>query len=96
MNIPPETARAQGHHGAKGGRPRLELTESERLARRREQKRTSRMKRATAPQVIAKPAPNKHVAPYVQAPFFDAEAPKPGRNEPCPCGSGRKFKKCCG
>ena len=19
-----------------------------------------------------------------------------GRNEPCPCGSGRKFKKCCG
>jgi uncharacterized protein len=23
-------------------------------------------------------------------------APRPGRNEPCPCGSGRKFKKCCG
>ena len=21
--------------------------------------------------------------------------PKLGRNEPCPCGSGRKFKKCC-
>lgn len=21
--------------------------------------------------------------------------PKPGRNEPCPCGSGKKFKKCC-
>ncbi len=21
---------------------------------------------------------------------------KPGRNEPCPCGSGRKFKRCCG
>jgi len=20
----------------------------------------------------------------------------PGRNDPCPCGSGRKFKKCCG
>ncbi len=20
----------------------------------------------------------------------------PRRNEPCPCGSGRKFKKCCG
>ena len=31
-----------------------------------------------------------------------AEHPKPaisnkvGRNEPCPCGSGKKFKKCCG
>ena len=23
-------------------------------------------------------------------------APSPGRNEPCPCGSGRKYKKCCG
>ncbi|MGQ3058914.1 MAG: SEC-C metal-binding domain-containing protein, partial [Nevskia sp.] len=21
---------------------------------------------------------------------------KTGRNDPCPCGSGRKFKKCCG
>lgn len=21
--------------------------------------------------------------------------PRVGRNEPCPCGSGRKFKKCC-
>jgi len=20
----------------------------------------------------------------------------PGRNNPCPCGSGRKYKKCCG
>ncbi len=23
-------------------------------------------------------------------------SPKPGRNDPCPCGSGRKYKKCCG
>jgi hypothetical protein len=23
------------------------------------------------------------------------EAPKVGRNEPCPCGSGQKFKRCC-
>ena len=23
-------------------------------------------------------------------------APKPGRNDPCPCGSGKKYKKCCG
>jgi preprotein translocase subunit SecA len=23
------------------------------------------------------------------------EARKVGRNEPCPCGSGKKFKKCC-
>lgn len=24
------------------------------------------------------------------------ESPKVGRNDPCPCGSGKKFKKCCG
>ena len=22
--------------------------------------------------------------------------PKIGRNDPCPCSSGKKFKKCCG
>jgi len=25
-----------------------------------------------------------------------ANVPKAGRNDPCPCGSGRKYKKCCG
>ena len=24
------------------------------------------------------------------------EEPKIGRNDPCPCGSGKKYKKCCG
>jgi hypothetical protein len=24
------------------------------------------------------------------------EQPRPGRNEPCSCGSGKKYKKCCG
>ena len=38
--------------------------------------------------------------------FMDGQAPKPvptvrqgpkiGRNDPCPCGSGKKYKKCCG
>ena len=31
--------------------------------------------------------------------FFHAPQPKvekAGRNDPCPCGSGKKFKKCCG
>jgi uncharacterized protein YecA (UPF0149 family) len=26
---------------------------------------------------------------------FQRTKPKTGRNEPCPCGSGKKFKKCC-
>ncbi len=31
--------------------------------------------------------------------YLDGTIPsehKPGRNEPCPCGSGKKYKKCCG
>ncbi len=27
---------------------------------------------------------------------YKREAPKVGRNDPCPCGSGKKYKKCCG
>lgn len=40
--------------------------------------------------------------PNLAAMLRDTSAPAPvtrqkiGRNEPCPCGSGKKFKKCCG
>ena len=36
--------------------------------------------------------------PSAQAPVKTIvnKAPKVGRNDPCPCGSGRKYKKCCG
>ena len=33
-------------------------------------------------------------APKVET--YKREEPKVGRNEPCPCGSGKKYKKCCG
>lgn len=26
---------------------------------------------------------------------FVREEPRVGRNDPCPCGSGKKYKKCC-
>ena len=31
----------------------------------------------------------------VKKPVVNA-AKKVGRNDPCPCGSGKKYKKCCG
>ena len=36
--------------------------------------------------------------PEVKLPVFaeTRETPKAGRNDPCPCGSGKKFKQCCG
>ena len=33
---------------------------------------------------------------YRPTPQPARSAPKVGRNEPCPCGSGRKYKRCCG
>ena len=35
---------------------------------------------------------------YVDGVFPDTPAAptKVGRNDPCPCGSGKKYKKCCG
>ena len=36
-------------------------------------------------------------APIPDAPVEQARAAEaPGRNDPCPCGSGKKYKKCCG
>jgi preprotein translocase subunit SecA len=31
----------------------------------------------------------------VQPPSQSFSSKKPGRNDPCPCGSGKKYKKCC-
>jgi uncharacterized protein len=32
----------------------------------------------------------------VRPPESRREVPKVGRNDPCPCGSGKKYKRCCG
>ena len=37
----------------------------------------------------------KRESPSISEPIIRKEH-KVGRNEPCPCGSGKKFKKCCG
>ena len=31
-----------------------------------------------------------------RGPNLTRPGPKIGRNDPCPCGSGKKYKKCCG
>lgn len=35
-------------------------------------------------------------APVLETGTFTRSAQKTGRNKPCPCGSGKKFKQCCG
>ena len=39
--------------------------------------------------------PDQPPAPKFELPL-KREIPKAGRNDPCPCGSGKKFKSCCG
>ena len=56
------------------------------------QARLAAMRGAQAP---APAAPAGPPAAGAEARAF-AEAHGIGRNDPCPCGSGRKFKKCCG
>jgi preprotein translocase subunit SecA len=41
-------------------------------------------------------APATHSRPAPMRPAPAAPAPHIGRNDPCPCGSGKKFKHCCG
>lgn len=46
-------------------------------------------------QVPAAPPPAAAPTEYVPPKPFIRE-PKIGRNDPCPCGSGKKYKRCCG
>ncbi len=56
-------------------------------------------------QVLVETALDDRLAMHGLKPVFVADeedqpgaenSPKPGRNETCPCGSGKKYKKCCG
>ncbi len=42
------------------------------------------------------PLPLGGYDPYARLQPLRNDAPKVGRNDPCPCGSGKKHKKCCG
>ena len=44
---------------------------------------------------VFKPVEYVEPEPYIPPTPYIAP-PKTGRNEPCPCGSGKKYKKCCG
>jgi SEC-C motif len=54
---------------------------------------------ATHPSPLADPAsesvPNSAQPAPSKPQTIRSASPKIGRNQPCPCGSGRKFKRCC-
>ena len=43
-----------------------------------------------------KPEDVTHLELLLNPPKTVIAEKKVGRNEPCPCGSGKKYKKCCG
>jgi len=72
----------------KTGRP-AEAREFRRLAEKDRRRAGQRVPCATARAAPTAPAGETRAAK--QHP-----SGKTGRNQPCPCGSGKKFKKCCG
>jgi len=46
------------------------------------------------PSAVSSPHQNKFGAGQASA-LNQSLKKKPGRNDPCPCGSGKKYKKCC-
>ena len=54
-------------------------------------KKRSKVETPMLPPEPAAPSPSSYVAPKPVV-----REPKIGRNDPCPCGSGKKYKKCCG
>jgi preprotein translocase subunit SecA len=52
-------------------------------------------RKAREREMIFQAASRSKAGPVVKAPVT-RDAPKVGRNDPCSCGSGKKFKKCHG
>jgi preprotein translocase subunit SecA len=50
----------------------------------------------SAPRVTPADSPEQAPRQPVRQQTVTRKEPKTGRNEPCPCGSGRKYKHCCG
>jgi preprotein translocase subunit SecA len=69
------------------------LTAEEKRALLEEQERTER-ERAAAAATRANKLGGGRRGPAPKAVTFRREGSKVGRNDPCPCGSGKKYKKC--
>ena len=69
----------------------MEEEQRRRLEEIEEQKRKMNLQHEQVSQLEGESAPSNQT----EKPFVRSQA-KVGRNEPCPCGSGKKYKACCG
>jgi preprotein translocase subunit SecA len=70
--------------------------EREELERQARLERMMQFQHAEAPSITAGAPPAEEPESLEPSAPFQREVRKIGRNEPCPCGSGRKFKQCHG
>ncbi|MBI5167525.1 MAG: preprotein translocase subunit SecA [candidate division NC10 bacterium] len=76
---------------------KVQLSWPEREAEEREEALVSSgASKGKSPQPAARPSGQPQSEPLRQAAPGPRAGRKIGRNEPCPCGSGKKYKKCCG
>jgi preprotein translocase subunit SecA len=73
---------------------KLQIAEKERPGRREPEREMRAVHQSTIGMGYASTQPAEEVAPGKPKPVKVGE--KIGRNDPCPCGSGKKYKKCCG
>ncbi|MCE8015689.1 preprotein translocase subunit SecA [Halomonas sp. MCCC 1A17488] len=74
-----------------------EVDELERQRREAlEREKAAAASRHEAPELAEGEEPAGAAMPAADARPVRREGPKVGRNDPCPCGSGKKYKQCCG
>jgi preprotein translocase subunit SecA len=73
---------------------KLQIAEKERPGRREPEREMRAVHQSTIGMGYASTQPAEEVAPGKPKPVKVGK--KVGRNDPCPCGSGKKYKKCCG
>ena len=71
---------------------RIQLVQDEELARLEEERRQQREQEMAAMKRLGAKEPSDNTGSQT----VQRSEEKIGRNAPCPCGSGKKYKKCCG
>ena len=77
-------------------RPITEEDERDLLRTRRQQQPLSYSQPEDNPEPVWKPSQPQEQQSAAAVKTVVRNTRKVGRNEPCPCGSGKKYKKCCG
>lgn len=74
----------------------LKMTPTSMFSFTANQEKDSNLQLEGAAKEMKRQSEKRNTVDMVKEKTKDKEGNKVGRNDPCPCGSGKKFKKCCG